>query len=262
MRKRRRATGKTGVETIAMRRLSLCVLASLTWTTAAVAQSANLPPLPSPAPTEEPAPPSSEGPGSAPAPAPASAPLPAASGAYVHDGFYFRVALGAAYTSLSGDGPFGPDFVAGPGGALTLAIGGTVEKGVIVAGMWHIATGDSAPILGPLEGSGRVLVIVEQLALLVDWYPDPQKGWHAGGAVGLGVVGASASRGGQDLVGTDATASILGGYDWWIAPEWSLGVQLVVTGGTRATLQSSNGGDPEYRFGAGSIGLEGSLLFH
>jgi hypothetical protein len=182
---------------------------------------------------------------------------------YVHHGFYLRFGAGASFLDLTGDGPAGSARLSGFGPALTLAIGGTLEDGLVVAGTWHLSLGASSPPTGPLEGHGNLFIFSEQLGLLVDWYPDPRGGWHVGGAVGVGILGADAINGSVGgLSGIDATASLLGGYDWWIARKWTLGVQAVATGGARTGLDGSDLPGPSYRLGVASLSLEGVVLFN
>ncbi len=194
-----------------------------------------------------------------------ASPTPASrAGDYVHHGFYLRFGIGPSLLKLSGDGPASSATLSGFGPALTLAIGGTIEDGLVVAGLWHVTLGESSPIAGPLGGNGELLAFAEQLGLLVDWYPDPQGGWHVGGAVGIGILGANAvSGGGANLSGIDATASLLGGYDWWVSRKWALGTELVAAAGTRTALDGSvDPGQPSYRFAPASIALEFTVLFN
>jgi hypothetical protein len=182
---------------------------------------------------------------------------------YVHHGFYLRFGAGVSFLDLTGDGPAGGARLSGFGPALTLAIGGTLEDGLVVAGTWHLALGASSPPAGPLEGHGNLFVFSEQLGLLVDWYPDPRGGWHVGGAVGVGLLGADAVNGSVGgLSGVDAMASLLGGYDWWIARKWTLGVQAVAAGGARTGLDGSDLPGPSYRLGAATLSLEGVVVFN
>jgi hypothetical protein len=251
----------------------ICLLVSFLWAPVAAAQSSDLPSLPPPvasAASEPPArapppPPVSGSPGPAsPAPPSAAPPPPAPelrrSGAYVHDGFYFRVGIGPAYTGLSGSGPAGAVSLGGGGVGLTLAIGGTLENGIVLAGIVHGANGESNNVIGSPGGPGTVWSSLVEFAFLVDWYPDPRKGWHVDGAIGAGDVEVDGSNG--TLFGGALTGSILGGYDWWLGPEWSLGLLLVATGGSKAALDDSSGVDTGYRLRGGSIAVEGSILFH
>jgi hypothetical protein len=180
---------------------------------------------------------------------------------FVHHGFYFRAAVGPAGLRLSGDGPAGDASFAGFGPALTLAFGGSIEDGLVVAGLWHLTLGESPPGSDAFAGQGDLFIFAEQLGLLIDWYPDPRRGWHAGGAIGVGFLGASPVSGsGAGISGYDATASLQGGYDWWISRKWTLGVLVVGTAGTRSSMDGPVGQSGQsawsYRLGPGSIALE------
>jgi hypothetical protein len=182
------------------------------------------------------------------------------SGAYVHDGFYLRLGLGAAYTGLWGDRPPGSRSLGGAGIALTLALGGTIGNGLVLGGIVHVTDGESSGRTGSTVGPGTVYGSLVEFAFLVDWYPDPQKGWHIGGTIGFGGVEVIGSN--ESLSGIDLTGSILGGYDWWIGPQWSLGLVLIAAGGSKTTLNDSSGVDSGYHLGAGSMAVEASILLH
>jgi hypothetical protein len=56
--------------------------------------------------------------------------------------------------------------------------------------------------------------------------------------------------------------SLLGGYDWWIGDQWSLGLLGVLSGAHIAPLLTDSGADTFLRAGGVSFAVEGSLLFH
>ncbi len=222
---------------------SICLLAALLWTSVAAAQSST-PEAPRPAP--------------APClPAVAAAMPP---GAYLHDGFYLRLGMGVAYTGFWGSHPAGAGSLRGFGSDTTGAIGGTLGRGVVLGAMLHVTDRESTDGVHSPLGAGTESDSILGLAFLVDWYPYPRKGWHAGGAIGIGGVGISGTN--ATFFSDSVTGSLLGGYDWWIGPEWSLGLLLVATGVSKATLQDSNGDDSGYHLAGGSIALETSLLLH
>jgi hypothetical protein len=232
------------------------LIASFAWMPVAAAQSSAAS-VPSEQPASAPASPEPAASASAPA---APLVLVRPSGAYVHDGFYLRIGLGPAYTGLWGSRPAGSASPGGIGLGLTLAIGGTLGRGVVLGGIVHVTEGESSEGSRSPVGPGTVYGSLVELALLVDWYPEPQKGWHVGGAIGVGSVEVSGSN--RSILGGAATGSILGGYDWWIGPEWSLGLLMVATGASKTTLSDSNGVDSGYHLGGGSIAVDASLLFH
>jgi hypothetical protein len=228
-------------------------------TTAPSAPSSPTPPTATSISTSPPAPTPTLAATRTPAPGPSDT-TPGQAGAYRHDGFYLRAALGWAYGWLSGSGPYGSASVSGSSAALLLAIGGTPAKGLVVAGtvMGQGADGDLA---GTPPGSSRSVTTVAPIfGVLVDWYPAPEGGWHVGGSLGLGGVGltdASSNSNGYSL-----GVAILGGYDWWIGPQWSLGLMAVAATAGAADLKDGNGSDTGYRFTPITIAIEGSIVFH
>lgn len=65
-----------------------------------------------------------------------------------------------------------------------------------------------------------------------------------------------------DSSGNAYSGTLLGGYDWWLGPQWSLGILAVLSASTSATLQDKDGNDTGYRFNALSAGLEYALTLH
>jgi len=55
---------------------------------------------------------------------------------------------------------------------------------------------------------------------------------------------------------------VFGGYDFWLGPEWSLGVQGAAGFVGTAQLHDDNRTDTEYRLGAVALGVEATLLYH
>jgi hypothetical protein len=152
---------------------------------------------------------------------------PPRPGLYTHDGFYLRYSIGPGlYRIGPGPNPGGlveGATVSGVGVSEVLAIGGTLPHGVVLAGA------ASAVVTSSL--------VVANYGLLVDWFPDPAAGWHIGGQLGIGFVVdpyydvAVASAVGDTFTPDDRAvglgASLMGGYDAWVTPQFSMGVNLV-----------------------------------
>jgi hypothetical protein len=145
-----------------------------------------------------------------------------------HEGFYVRVGggLGAllaasadvadvsfdssgltlSLQALVGGSP-GPGF----------SIGGGVLADLQLSGDWEVEDGvgtDSADLTSLIIGP------------FADGYPLPNGGWHFGGLLGLASVSFQ-QPGGED--GSNALGvggAVWAGYDFWVAPEWSLGGSL------------------------------------
>jgi hypothetical protein len=236
---------------------------------AAPAPTPALTPSPAPAPPPLPAPP----------PAPeAPPPTASCSCALRHDGFYTRITSGFAYTSVFGSGPNGSASVSGTGSLFSLAIGGTLAPGIVLAGVLAGTTGTStfhggpfanatitgaAGSTGPIAASDNAGASSFDVGLLLDWFPDPAKGLHVGGSVGLGGVALTNQADGSFISGLGLGAGLFGGYDFWVGPAWSLGLALVASGVVPpAHLADSNRNDTGYRMTPLAMGLEVSILYY
>ncbi len=121
----------------------------------------------------------------------------------------------------------------GAGPAYELLIGGTPGGGVVVGGGF-VGQDISDPKI-ELDGEevddddtfdndnslGMVLV-----GPFVDWFPDPHGGAHVGAMVGIAAIGLS--NGGDEDDNQSSTGwggSLWGGYDFWVANQWSLGAE-------------------------------------
>ncbi|HEY2514566.1 MAG TPA: hypothetical protein VGI39_27065 [Polyangiaceae bacterium] len=206
------------------------------------------PPAPPPPPPGEPPP----------APPP---PCPQPPDAYRHDGFYFRFATGISYGWFSGNGASGNVSADGLGSNGAFSFGGTVTKGFVVGGAFEAGSSSGQIHGGKFDGAeiSSALVFVGPF---VDWYPDPTDGWHVGAKAGIGVAGVSNTN--ISLGGFDVGGGVFGGYDWWIGPQWSLGLQLAFMTGTTARLNDSNNNssDSGYRVTPSSMVLSWTLTLH
>lgn len=100
-----------------------------------------------------------------------------------------------------------------------------------------------------------------ELGVLVDWYPRVDDGWHVGVALGFaGIMLTDSAL--EDAVGAAFSAKLLGGYDWWIGPQWSLGLSGVFAATPSTSLMFDDGDKSGYRFYTLSAGLAGSLTLH
>ena len=192
----------------------------------------------------------------------------------VHQGFYLRLSSGPSVTTLRGRGPSGSASLTGGGESGFIAIGGAVAPGLVLAGTLQ-GTGFTADFKGgPLSdatltangethsASHRAQAGIGMLGLLLDWYPQPRGGWHAGIATGIGAVGLTNSADDSDLGGVNLSGSVFGGYDWALGRDWALGLQLTASGGTSTKLHEDPGAhDSGYRLTPVSLGVQASLLY-
>ncbi|HEX4340243.1 MAG TPA: hypothetical protein VH062_30250 [Polyangiaceae bacterium] len=180
--------------------------------------------------------------------------------AYRHDGLYLRISTGTHYTSFTGDGKSGDVAIHGLTTAPTLAIGGTPGEGVVVAGVlrWEQTRGT---VHGAPKPEGNGTATLGELGILMDYFPRANDGWHFGGLLALGVITVSDSQL-PDSSGAAFAGSAFGGYDWWIGPEWSLGLMAMFTASSRASLKDSDRNDSGYSLNALSGGLDVTFTLH
>jgi len=181
------------------------------------------------------------------------APPPIPLGAREHNGFYLRLGLGGSRfgTSFASNynrelrGAVEGSFDQG-GVAFEVAIGGTPAPGLVIGGALYVdgAIGQPASTDLKVEGvrGGSLTFDRASLALFgpfVDYYIDPKLGLHLQGSLGLAWMAfgtAGYSPAGPPVssrsVTTEAKSSgglgfmLGGGYEWWIADQWSLGALL------------------------------------
>jgi len=182
---------------------------------------------------------------------------------------------GPSLIVLDGHGPSGSDaYLRGAGSGGFLTIGGALAPGLVLAGTLQ-GNGLEADFKGgPLEDA--TLTVNSQtrsasrkatggfgmVGVLVDWYPKPRAGWHAGLGTGVGVIALKQAADDSKLAGLDLAGSVFGGYDWSIGHDWSLGLQLTASGGTQAKIKTDDGDhDTGYRLTPLSIGVQASVLY-
>lgn len=203
-----------------------------------------------------------------------AAPVPPArarAGYHVHDGFYLRlgVGVGGGSSSISTNRDAAPNFeLGGPGVAVNVWIGGTPWRGVAIGGLISlqgmnetqaVVEGDETD-----EGMNGGMVM---LAPFIDAFPDPQRGLHFGGALGLAFMSAKAKD--DDLENRnppvkDYDGGGLGlsgwiGYMGWVGQEWSLGGMIQVSGFVTAKEEDD---DLKRQANGGALSISLSALFH
>jgi hypothetical protein len=142
--------------------------------------------------------------------------------ARTHDGFYLSFNAGLGYLSSSTD----PDVhYSGASLPSALWLGGTVGPVVIGGGFF----GDYAFAPGVTAGGQDVPFDDFSMTLIsfgafADIYPDVHGGFHVMPYLGWGGLESSSNgnSGGSDPTGLVMAVGV--GYDWFVAPEWSLGV--------------------------------------
>ena len=192
----------------------------------------------------------------------------------VHQGFYLRLGSGPSVVSLNGHGPLGSASLAGGGQSGFLTIGGALVPGLVLAGTLQ-GTALSADFKGgPFVdatvtsngvthgASHKADAGIGMIGVLLDWYPRPRGGWHAGVATGIGALGLTNLADDSSLGGVNLGGSVFGGYDWALGRDWALGLQLTASGATQTKLREDPGAhDTGYRLTPVSLGVQASLLY-
>jgi len=146
----------------------------------------------------------------------------------------------------------------GAGAALDFWIGGTPTPG--------LAMGAALSVLGleanrtHVEGvdvPGSVSANMGMVGYFVDAFPDPERGLHFGGALGLAnnLVEVNDVR---RFAGGGLGLEAWGGYDFWISPQWSLGGMLRVMGSVTREERDS----VSYQGSMGGGTLSFTALYH
>lgn len=159
-----------------------------------------------------------------------------APGARTHDGFYLRIGNGfGAFDERLSAGSGDSEVNArnrGIGTLGELALGGTIAPGWVLGGGVYACDvlaatfrSSGADVPAELDPGLRNAGLI---AAFVDVYPDPHRGLHFQGALGLAtltprVFGHPATERSEYLA-LGAGLMFGAGYEVWIADEWSLGV--------------------------------------
>jgi hypothetical protein len=170
--------------------------------------------------------------------------------------------LGIAHLSFWGSGPQGNASISGIGFATSVSFGGAIARGLVLGGGLRFAYGGGPFAGSPVDAQGNGSANLVESGVLVDWYPAPEDGWHIGGKLGLGSEGVSDSFPRYSTTDWNFASALLGGYDWWIAPQWSLGMLMSLATAASAALKDSNGQPTGYSFTPLIVALEVSLLRH
>lgn len=181
-------------------------------------------------------------------------------GAYLHDGFYARTALGLQYMSLFGENATTDASINGFGPSLAVLVGGTPVHGLAVGGILRVVATEADFNGAPAGASQDARASLPLVGAFVDVHPNPKGPWHTGAALGLGGFS------GRDLnhtkyIGFAPTAYLFTGYDAWLNPQYAAGISLTAQGALPARA-GDLAGDLGYKFASLSAGIELSLLFH
>jgi hypothetical protein len=174
-----------------------------------------------------------------------------------HEGFYLRLGGGFGYLAANAEtdtvdlesSGLTLDFEALVGGSPGpgFAIGGGILGSLQLSGDW-----ESDDFAGSTSGDLTSFII----GAFADGFPDPKKGWHVGGLVGLASVSVDPPGGddGSDALGFGGAAWV--GYDAWVAPEWSIG------GALRLDALRATDSDDDLTISSIGVQLAVSVLYH
>lgn len=164
-------------------------------------------------------------------------------GYHFRDGFYFRMGVGLARPSVALSYPLvfrtngqaagtGTDTIKGGGLGLDAAVGGNLFPGFALALDFggHDA---SAPATTANDGLRVDAYGYSRVGVLIDFYPNPRKGFHVQGGVGF----ASATVASRQSISQPAAITTMAedqtfsggqvnagaGLEWWVGPDWSIG---------------------------------------
>jgi hypothetical protein len=153
---------------------------------------------------------------------------------HVHDGFYVRmsVGLGSLAGTFDDERPENYDLdLDGLALAFDALVGGSPSPGITVGGalLTNAAPSASASRAGLDNGDRGVGVAL--IGPFVDGFFDPKRGLHLGGMVGLASIDVEDDTSRDDLRRTGGAGGAAWiGYDFWVASQWSTGVQFRVAG--------------------------------
>ncbi len=227
---------------------SLCLALSIALSSrASFAQDA----APPPAPSEPPARPSDAPPQPATPHEPAAkmdlstaANGPAVPRTYhVHEGFYLRATVGLSFykSSFTDNKRGGAEYTdSGSSLPLDVLVGGSPNPGLVIggAGLTDQQAGDNI-LLGPF----------------IDGFPAVNKGWHLGGAIGLGLQSFRNTAVDERQFTHGVGGALWFGYDFWTAGEWAIGPQVRFLG--LRTKDTQSGEDVSVFTRSISFGLSG-----
>ncbi|HYQ40849.1 MAG TPA: hypothetical protein VER11_02745 [Polyangiaceae bacterium] len=187
-------------------------------------------------------------------------PLP--RGARLHDGFYLRlgVGLGLGGALVSSDSKSVGDYSFGGGaGAFDVWLGGTPIPGLAMgAALSGLGLGSTERSVDGNRVSGDVSGSMGLLGYFVDVFPDPVRGLHFGGALGLASARAEVKDSGRKFEGGGFGLQAWGGYDFWVSPQWSLGGMLRFIG----SVTREDDAGVAYRTSLGAVTLCFTALYH
>lgn len=159
------------------------------------------------------------------------APPPASSdrrpGKRVHDGFFLQLSLGPAYLGESRSYALGGpgENIGGWGTSLETSVGKSVRPGLIVGGRWQLVAlvDPNVPYSGVPTAPDESARFLDVIGAFVDYYPNPRRGFHLGGSVGLLLSTDLDAEYGANTTSFGPAISAQIGYEVYFSSRWSVG---------------------------------------
>lgn len=150
-----------------------------------------------------------------------------AGGARTHDGFFMRLGLNFGYMSMTETYNYSnAEFeVSGSAVGFDLILGGTPVPGFVIGGgLFGLTSSKPNAKVGNVEGELDGSMLFAGMGLVLQYYFNPNDGFHLQGLLGFGAldyVSSSGQSGGNDPTGPFFGLGL--GYDFWVADQWSIG---------------------------------------
>jgi hypothetical protein len=145
----------------------------------------------------------------------------------VHQGHLLRVATGVAYLreSWTPSGGSADAVHTGWGPALEVTVGKFVRPRLVLAGSLQLAgiIDRDETTLGTTYALEDTVHFVDTLSALADFYPDPLRGLHFGGSLGLAGITELDTHMGGTQTSFGFAAALHAGYERFISKRWSAG---------------------------------------
>jgi hypothetical protein len=195
---------------------------------------------------------------------PESPPCPPKPGDRVHDGFFARSAPGVSFlwAHVSDGGPPRRSALRGVGQSGTLSFGATPRRGLVLGGAVWTARIDpsfveNGVLIVPDDDSVKYTML--RVGPFVDWYPNPLRGFHVVGSLGLAWSIESDVKGDAIEPAALGVSPLVGlGQEWFVAGELSLG--FLAQMGMGYLSRAAPGGSERLLFVAPELAL--SATFH
>jgi hypothetical protein len=149
-------------------------------------------------------------------------------GTRVHQGRVVRLATGFAYLHESwhpAGGNTADAVHTGWGPTLEATVGKHLRPGLVLGGSLQLTgiVNRDETTLGMTYPLDDTLHFVDTVAALVDYYPNPRRGLHAGGTLGIAAITEVDTHMGGTQTSLGPAASLHAGYERFISKRWSAG---------------------------------------